>query len=94
MDVNDIIIRPILSEKSTELSGFGKYVFRVSLKANKHLIKKAIKDIFKVTPESVNVMRVRGRRKRVRHQYGITPAWKKAIVTLKKGETIELFENR
>lgn len=94
MDINDIIIRPILSEKSTEMSETGKYVFRVSMRANKHLIKKAIKDIFKVTPDKVNVMRVRGHRKRVRHQYGLTPAWKKAIVTLKKGEKIELFESR
>jgi len=53
-----------------------------------------MKAIFNVTAERVNVIIVRGKRKRVRHQYGITPAWKKAIVTLKEGEKIDLFENR
>ncbi|HNU91916.1 MAG TPA: 50S ribosomal protein L23 [Spirochaetota bacterium] len=94
MDYNDVIIRPVLSEKSTELSENKKYVFRVSLRANKMTIKKAMKAIFNVTAERVNVIIVRGKRKRVRHQYGITPAWKKAIVTLKEGEKIDLFENR
>lgn len=94
MDFNDVIIRPVLSEKSTELSENKKYVFRVALRANKLMIKKAVKEIFNVTAERVNVMIVRGKQKRVRHQYGITPAWKKAIVTLKKGEKIDLFENQ
>jgi large subunit ribosomal protein L23 len=94
MDYNDVILEPILSEKSTDLSEQNKYVFRVSIQANKHLVSKAIKEIFNVTPEKINVMRVRGKRKRVRYQYGITPAWKKAIVTLKKGDKIELFESQ
>ncbi len=71
MDYNDVIIRPVLSEKSTELSESKKYVFRVSLKANKHLIKKAVKEIFNVTAERVNVMIVRGKQKRVRHHMGL-----------------------
>jgi large subunit ribosomal protein L23 len=94
MDYNDIIIKPVLSEKSTDLNAQGKYVFRVAMKANKHLIKKAVKDMFAVTADKVNVSIVRGKRKRVRYQYGFTPAWKKAVVTLKKGEKIELFENQ
>ena len=94
MDYNDVILKPILSEKSTDLSEQNKYVFRVSIQANKHLVRKAIKEIFNVTPEKVNVMRIRGKRKRVRYQYGITPAWKKAIVTLKQGDKIELFESQ
>jgi large subunit ribosomal protein L23 len=94
MDYNDVIIEPILSEKSTDLGEQNKYVFRVSIQANKHQVSKAIQEIFNVTPDKVNVMRIRGKRKRVRHQYGITPAWKKAIVTLKEGDKIELFENQ
>ncbi len=94
MDYNDIIIKPVLSEKSTELNTEGKYVFRVPMKTNKHIIKKAIKEIFKVNAETVNIIRVRGKRKRVRYNYGFTPAWKKAIITLKKGEKIEIFEKQ
>jgi large subunit ribosomal protein L23 len=94
MDSNNVIIKPVVSEKSTDLMEMGQYVFRVSMKANKHQIKRAIKDIFNVEPERVNIIRVRGKRKRVRSQYGITPAWKKAIVKLKKGEKITLFESQ
>ena len=94
MDNNDIIIKPILSEKSTDMAEGNKYVFKVPMITNKHIIKKAIKEIFNVTPVKINVMKVRGRRKRVRHQYGYTSSWKKAIVTLNKNEKIELFENQ
>jgi len=94
MDYNDVIIKPVLSEKSTELNAVGKYVFKVPMSANKHLVKKAVRAIFNVTPEQVNIIRVRGKRKRVRHSYGNTPAWKKAIITLKQGEKIEIFEKQ
>jgi large subunit ribosomal protein L23 len=94
MNTNEVIINPILSEKSTDMADQSKYVFKVSMKANKNMVKKAIKEIFNVVPEKVNVLRVRGKRKRVRYHYGITAAWKKAIVTLKTGDKIELFENR
>ena len=94
MDNNDIIIRPVVSEKSTDLSQSNKFVFRVPIKVTKHQIGKAVKEIFNVTPVKINVMKVRGRRKRVRHQYGFTTSWKKAIVTLNQNEKIELFENK
>jgi large subunit ribosomal protein L23 len=92
MDYNDVIIKPVLSEKSTDLAEMRKYVFRVSSKANKHLVKKAVKEIFNVEPVSINIINVRGHRKRVRYSYGFTASWKKAIVTLKEGDKIELFE--
>jgi len=92
MDVNDIIIRPVITEKATELAKQNKYVFRVHKKANKDMIEKAISSIFGVTPVKVNVMIVRGKRKRVRYNYGYTASWKKAIVTLKEGDKIEVFE--
>lgn len=94
MNINDIIIKPVLSEKTTDLAQVNKYVFKVSKKANKSIIKKAIKEIFNVTPLKINVTKVRGRRKRVRFQYGFTSSWKKAIVTLGQNEKIELFENK
>lgn len=94
MDYNDIIIKPVLSEKSTELAEQHKYVFRVATKANKTMVKKAIKEIFNVNAEKVNIIRMRGKRKRVRYSYGYTAAWKKAIVTLKQGEKLDLFETK
>lgn len=94
MDYNDVIIKPVLSEKSTTLAKEGKYVFRVSKNANKKIVKRAIKEIFNVEPVRVNIMNVRGRRKRVRYNYGYTASWKKAIVTLKQGDKIELFEGQ
>lgn len=94
MNYNDIIIRPVVTEKTTEMIENNKYVFQVNKYANKDMVKRAVKEIFKVTPVRVNVMKVRGKRKRVRYQYGYTPAWKKAIVTLKAGDKIELFENQ
>ncbi len=91
-DPYKIIKRPVISEKSTILSEKdNKYVFEVSLDANKIQIKKAVEDIFKVGVTKVRTMRMRGKLKRVRLQYGRTPEWKKAIVTLKKGDSIELF---
>ena len=91
-DPYKIIKRPVISEKSTILSEKdNKYVFEVSLDANKIQIKKAVEEIFKVGVTKVRTMRMRGKLKRVRLQYGRTPEWKKAIVTLKKGDSIELF---
>ena len=54
MNANDIIIKPVISEKTTELTGFSKYVFRVSMKANKLMVKHAVKELFGVVPESIN----------------------------------------
>ncbi|TAL39234.1 MAG: 50S ribosomal protein L23 [Spirochaetes bacterium] len=94
MDHNDTIVKPVLSEKSTEFASQGKYVFRVAMKANKPLIRKAIKELFNVTAKKINIVNVRGKKKRVRAQYGFTSSWKKAVVTVKAGEKIELFENQ
>ncbi len=94
MDYNDIIVKPVVSEKSSDMNSMRKYVFRVSMKANKNIVKKAMKDLFNVTAEKVNIVLVRGKKKRVRYQLGKTPAWKKAVVTLKEGQKIDLFENQ
>ncbi len=87
-----IIKKPVISEKATILSERqNKYVFNVATDANKIQIKSAVEELFKVTVVKVRTMRVSGKKKRVRIQVGQTPDWKKAIVTLKEGDRIELF---
>jgi large subunit ribosomal protein L23 len=87
-----IIKRPVISEKSTLMTEKNnKYVFEVALDANKIQIKKAVEDVFKVAVLKVRTMRMPGKTKRVRLQVGRTPIWKKAIVTLKQDDRIELF---
>mgnify|MGYP000481936135 CR=1 FL=1 len=93
-DSNDIIIRPVISEKSTQLAGNNKYVFQVAMDANKMMVSRAIKDLFGVNPEKVNIIVVRGKARRLRFRAGKKSAWKKAVVTLKPGEKIELFESQ
>lgn len=86
-----IFIRPIVTEKSTLLEGQGKYIFEVSVETNKNEIKKAIQEIYKIKPLKVNIINKKGKNIR----YGRTTGWtknrKKAIVTFKKGEKIELM---
>ena len=91
-DPYKIIKKPVVSEKSTLLTERdNKYVFEVALEANKIQIKKAVEEVFKVGVTKVRTMRIRGKMKRVRAQLGRTPERKKAIVTLKQGDRIELF---
>jgi large subunit ribosomal protein L23 len=91
-DPYKIIRKPVVSEKSTLLTERdNKYVFEVALEANKIQIKKAVEEVFKVGVTKVRTMRIRGKMKRVRVQLGRTPERKKAIVTLKQGDRIELF---
>ncbi len=92
-DPREIVIMPLVSEKSTNLrADQNKYVFRVDKKANKLQIKKAVEGLFKVKVEEVTTMMIHGRPKRLGRYEGRRPDWKKAIVKLKKGEAIELFE--
>ena len=87
-----IIKKPVVSEKSTLLiEKDNKYVFEVDTRSNKIQIKQAVEEIFKVSVTKVRTMRVRGKAKRVRFKLGLTPERKKAIVTLKKGDRIDLF---
>jgi len=91
-DPYKIIKKPVVSEKSTLLTERdNKYVFEVALEANKIQIKKAVEEVFKVGVTKVRTMRIRGKMKRVRVQLGRTRERKKAIVTLKQGDRIELF---
>ncbi len=89
----DLIIRPVLTEKSYASIADKKYVFEVAVNANKTEIKAAIEEIFGVKVESVNTMRIEGKMKRQGRTQGRTPEIKKAYVTLKKdSKAIEFFE--
>ena len=90
-DPRDIIIRPIISEKSYAMIENNRYTFEVAKTSSKPQIAQAISEIFGVTVTSVNTMNVNGKPRRVRYAKGHTRSWKKAVVTLKQGDTIDLF---
>ncbi len=94
MNAQDIILRPILSEKSYAGIANKKYTFVVANGANKVQIKLAIEELFGVKVEKVNTMNVDGKLKRMGKNAGYTPAYKKAIVQLKKdSKSIEFFDS-
>ena len=86
----DTIISPNVTEKSTSLSEFNKVVFKVHKGANKSSIKKSIEKIFKVNVIKINTINLKGKNKIVRNKKAFKPGYKKAIVTLKKGQSIDL----
>ena len=92
MDARSVIIRPIISEKSYAGIENNRYTFEVDKRASKPQIADAVAEVFNVTVTRVNTMRVPGKKRRLRASVGMTPAWKKAIVTLKEGDSIEFFE--
>jgi large subunit ribosomal protein L23 len=81
-NARDIIKRPVITERTTDLMEENKFAFEVALKANKTEIKAAIEEIFGVKVEKVNTLRVPSKQKRVGRHIGRTSEWKKAIVTL------------
>ena len=91
MDPRDILIRPKITERTTDLMADGKYVFIVDKRANKIQIADAVAEIFKVKVEKVNTVNVKGKTKRMGRTQGKRPDYKKAIVKLAPGETIEFF---
>jgi large subunit ribosomal protein L23 len=92
MHLYKVLQRPLITEKNSALQAQGKYAFEVALEANKEQIKQAVEKAFKVTVTGVNVMTVPGKRRRMRGREVMNPSWKKALVTLKSGDKIELFE--
>jgi large subunit ribosomal protein L23 len=89
---HDILRRPVITEKSTMLSERGQYVFEVAANANKIEVKRAVQEVFKVDVLAVNMLHMHGKMRRMGRSQGLTRAWKKAIVTLKPGDRIELFQ--
>jgi large subunit ribosomal protein L23 len=89
----EVIVRPLITEKTSAARVRGEYAFEVHPTATKTQIRQAIQDLFKVTVMDVWTANMRGKEKRMGRNVGRRPAWKKAIVKLKEGETIEgIFE--
>ena len=86
----DTILSPVITEKATILSEFNKMVFRVHKSASKNSIKKSIEKIFKVNVIKINTINLKGKTKLVKGKKSSRPGYKKAIVTLKKGQSIDL----
>lgn len=88
-----IIRRPVITEKGTDMKDHAnQYLFEVARDANKIEIKRAVESLFRVKVLQVRTLSVKGKEKRLGRFVGRTPNWKKAIATLKEGETIEFFE--
>ena len=91
MDATQIIIRPIVSEKSYVLATAGKYTFRVHEDAHKTQIRQAVEELFDVTVVEVRTMSVKSKPKRRGYTSGRTRSWKKAVVQVRAGDTIPIF---
>lgn len=89
---HDIIVRPVITEKSSRMMEHNQYTFEVLPKANKVEIRKAVEEVFKVKVEKVRTIKVHSKPKRMGVFLGRSRSWKKAIVTLAPGERIEFFE--
>lgn len=87
-----VLLRPIITEKTTVLTGLDKYVFEVDLRANKNQVKEAVQMAFSVRVAAVNTLIMKGKPRRFGRKVTTRPDWKKAIVTLVHGDKIELFE--
>ena len=92
MDSRQVIIEPVISEKSYALMSEGKYTFRIHERARKPQVAHAVEEIFDVKVVAVRTARVQAKPKRRGVHSGHTRAWKKAVVQLSPGQTIELFE--
>lgn len=90
-DPRSIIIRPIVTEHSYDVMDNNVYTFEVAKDANKIEIRNAIETIFDVSVTKVNTLNVKPKPKRMRYKAGLTRTWKKAMVTLKDGDSIEIF---
>ena len=90
MDYTDIILAPVVTEKSSALGSANVYCFKVKASANKNMIKKAIEEAFGVKVKSVNTLNTKPKDKRVGKHTGQTKTYKKALVTLQAGQSIEM----
>ena len=89
---NEVLLAPVVSEKSYSLIADRKYSFRVHPDAHKTQIRQAVEELFEVTVERVNISQVKPKPKRRGLHRGKKPGWKKAVVQLREGESIEIFE--
>ncbi len=91
-DVSDVIVQPLISEKAAGLAGANQYVFIVRKSANRLQVRAAMKSMYGVSPLSINILNVRGKKVRFGRKQGTRSDWKKAIVTLPVGQTINVHE--
>ena len=91
MDARDVLIAPVVSEKSYALHDDGKYSFRVHPDAHKTQIRQAVEELWDVKVERVNIIQVRAKPKRRGTIKGTRPGWKKAVVKLRAGQTLDVF---
>ena len=92
MNAREVLIAPVVSEKSYSLIEDNKYSFRVHEKAHKTQIRQAVEELFDVKVEAVNIVKVPSKPKRRGFSKGKKPGWKKAVVRLRAGDRIEIFE--
>ena len=92
IDLTRVLIRPLLSEKSYNESDLNKYRFQVRIDANKLTVRRAVEKMFGVEVVDVNISRVHGKKKRTGRHIHRKSDWKKAVVTLKDGESLDFFE--
>jgi len=92
MDSRDILIRPIITERGSNSMAIGKYTFEVYIDANKHQIKKAVEELFKVRVMDVNTIIIKGKVRGFGRSKGKRKNWKKAVVSLREGDSIPLSE--
>ncbi len=92
MHLYEVLRRPLITEKITTLQAQNKYAFEVAEEANKPQVKQAVEKAFKVKVTAVNTITVPGKLRRIGRQQVLTRSWKKAVVTLKPGDKIEIFE--
>ena len=92
MNIHQVLLKPTITEKSTDLQESGKYTFQVAPRANKVEVKEAVEKNFDVTVLDVNITKIHGKRKRYGPRVSKQPDIKKAVVTLKAGDRINLIE--
>jgi large subunit ribosomal protein L23 len=91
-DLTRVIVRPVVTEKSTDMGENEKYVFEVASEANKNEVKQAVEKFFGVKVVAVHTMNMKGKPKRLGRHMGRRKDWKKAIVTVQAGDKIDLFD--
>jgi large subunit ribosomal protein L23 len=89
---NEVLLAPVVSEKSYGMIGERKYTFKVHQDAHKTQVRQAVEELFEVKVEKVNILKVQSKPKRRGAFRGTRPGWKKAVVQLREGQTIEIFE--
>ena len=92
MNIHQVLLKPNITEKSILLQESGRYTFQVAMKANKGLVKEAVEKNFNVTVTDVNITKLHGKMKRYGPRFKKMPDTKKAVVTLKPGDRINIIE--